>query len=84
LRHVSLFAVETGASFGSGDYGNLRTMLAAAIALIALGVVLGLFFPVMFVAALAGVVLPVLFLVSGARRAKAEADSADPGTNTLK
>ena len=59
-------------------------MLITAIALIALGVVLGLFFPVMFVAALAGVVLLVLFLVSGARRATAEAESPDPGVDTLR
>ena len=58
-------------------------MLAAAIALIALGVVFGLFFPVMFVAALAGVVLLILFFVSGARRAKTEAESPDAGTDTL-
>ena len=44
-------------------------MLAAAVALIVLGVVLGLFFPVMFVAAAAGLVLLVVFLVGGARRA---------------
>ena len=58
-------------------------MIFAALALIALGVVLGFFFPVMFVAALAGAVLLVLFLVAGARRAKAETESADSGVNTL-
>jgi len=60
-------------------------MLAAAVALIALGVVVGLFFPVMFVAALAGVVLLVLFFVGVLRRANVEAESAsaDPGTDTL-
>jgi hypothetical protein len=58
-------------------------MLAASFALIVLGVVLGLFFPVMFVAALAGVVLLMLFFVGGARRAKAEAESSNPGKNTL-
>jgi hypothetical protein len=45
-------------------------MLVTGIALIVLGVVLGLFFPVMFVAALAGLVLLVLSLVAGARRAE--------------
>lgn len=44
-------------------------MLAAAIALIVLGVVLGLFFPVMFVAALAGLLLLVFTLVAAGRRA---------------
>jgi len=58
-------------------------MIFAALALIALGVVLGFFFPVMFVAALAGAVLLVLFFVAGARRAKAETESADSGVNTL-
>ena len=58
-------------------------MLFTAIALIALGVVLGLFFPVMFVAALAGVVLLVLFLVGGARRAQQGAESRDPGVDTI-
>ena len=58
-------------------------MVFAALALIAVGVILGLFFPVMFVAALAGVVLLVLFFVAGARRAKSETESADPGVDTL-
>jgi hypothetical protein len=44
-------------------------MLVTGIALIVLGVVLGLFFPVMFVAALAGLVLLILSLVAGGRRA---------------
>ena len=44
-------------------------MLATAIALIVLGVVLGLFFPVMFVAAAAGVVLLVASFVAAGRRA---------------
>ena len=51
-------------------------MLAVAIALIVLGVLLGLVFPVMFVAALAGVVLLVLFLV-GAKRATVDATGRD-------
>jgi H+/Cl- antiporter ClcA len=59
-------------------------MVFTALALIAFGIVLGLFFPVMFVAALAGVVLLVLFFVAGARRTKAETESADPGVDTLR
>ena len=56
-------------------------MLAVAVALIALGVILGLFFPVMFVAAVAGVVLLIVFLVGGARRAQTGAVGSDePGT----
>lgn len=56
-------------------------MLAAAIALIALGVVLGIFFPVMFVATVVGVVLLIVFFVGGARRAQTGAVGSDePGT----
>ena len=44
-------------------------MLPVAIALIVLGVVLGIFFPVMFVATLAGIVLLVVFFVGAGRRA---------------
>ena len=51
-------------------------MLAVAIALIVLGVLLGLFFPVMFVAALAGVALLVFFLV-GAKRTMVDATGGD-------
>ena len=58
-------------------------MLITAFVLIALGILLGLFFPVMFVAALAGLVLLILFFVGGARRAKAEAESSDPGVDTI-
>jgi hypothetical protein len=54
-------------------------MLVTGIALIVLGVVLGLFFPVMFVAALAGLVLLVLSLVAGGRRAaKTSPRAGDP------
>jgi hypothetical protein len=57
-------------------------MLAAAIALIALGIVLGIFFPVMFVAAAVGVVLLIVFLVGASRRAQTgsvgSADGAPP------
>jgi hypothetical protein len=52
-------------------------VLAAAVALIVLGVVLGLFFPVMFVAAVAGLVLLVVFLVGGAKRATTGATGSD-------
>jgi hypothetical protein len=58
-------------------------VLITAFVLIALGILLGLFFPVMFVAALAGLVLLILFFVGGARRAKAEAESSDPGVDTI-
>ena len=54
-------------------------MLATAIALIVLGVVLGLFFPVMFVAAAAGLVLLILALVGASRRAtEPVAAASDP------
>jgi len=59
-------------------------MLIAALALIAFGVILGVFFPVMFVAAAAGAVLLILFLVAGARRATADTKAAEEGVNTLK
>ena len=52
-------------------------MLAAAVALIVFGVVLGIFFPVMFVAVLAGIVLLVLFLVGAGRRATTGATGSD-------
>ena len=44
-------------------------MIVTALILIALGAVLGLFFPVMFVAAAAGVVILILGFVSAGRRA---------------
>jgi F0F1-type ATP synthase assembly protein I len=54
-------------------------VLAAGIALIVVGVVLGFFFPVVFVAAAAGLVLLILSLVAGARRAKtASVRTEDP------
>jgi hypothetical protein len=53
-------------------------MLVTAIVLIASGVLLGLFFPVMFVAAAAGLVLLVVSLVAGARRATTAPPGADP------
>ena len=54
-------------------------MLATAIALIVLGVVLGLFFPVMFVAAAAGLLLLVASFVAAGRRARtASPRTTDP------
>ena len=44
-------------------------MLPVAIALIVLGLVLGFFFPVMFGATLAGIVLLVVFFFGAGRRA---------------
>ena len=52
-------------------------VLAAAVALILLGIVLGIFFPVMFVAAVAGIVLLVLFLIGAGRRATTGATGSD-------
>src|ERR687898_946397 len=70
-------------SFRSRQGGKARPVLITAFVLIALGILLGLFFPVMFVAALAGLVLLILFFVGGARRAKAESESSDPGVDTI-
>jgi hypothetical protein len=58
-------------------------MLITGLVLIALGVIFGLFFPVMFVAAAAGVVLLVLFVVAGARRATDETGASQQGVDTL-
>jgi hypothetical protein len=52
-------------------------MIVTGIVLIALGVLLGLFFPVMFVAAAAGAVLLAISLVGIARRAETAAESAE-------
>ena len=51
-------------------------MIVTALVLIILGAVLGLFFPVMFVAAAAGVVILVLALVAAGRRAHDVASDA--------
>lgn len=59
-------------------------MLIAAVALIGVGVILGLFFPVMFVASAAGVVLLIVALVAGARAATADTKAAEEGVDTLK
>ena len=54
-------------------------MVASSITLIVLGVILGLFFPVMFVAAAAGVVLLIASLIVVSRRAtSASPRTADP------
>jgi hypothetical protein len=55
-------------------------MLAAALVLIVIGVVLGLFFPVMFIATAVGIALLIVFLVGASRRAKTGAvGSEKPG-----
>jgi hypothetical protein len=59
-------------------------MLFAGIALVVVGVIFGLFFPVVFVVALAGVILSILSLVAGARRARVETGSADRGVDRVK
>jgi hypothetical protein len=54
-------------------------VVASSITLIVLGVILGLFFPVMFVAAAAGVVLLIASLIVVSRRAtSASPRTADP------
>jgi hypothetical protein len=53
-------------------------MLATALVLIVLGVVLGLFFPIMFVASAAGVALLIVFLIGFARRATTGATGSEP------
>ena len=52
-------------------------MLAAAVALIVVGIVIGIFFPVMFVATAAGIVLLIVFLVGAGRRATTGATGSD-------
>ena len=52
-------------------------MLATALALIVIGAVLGLFFPVMFIASLVGVILLVVFFVSASRRATTGATGSE-------
>jgi archaellum biogenesis protein FlaJ (TadC family) len=70
--------------FRSAPVGHLFCMVVTALVLIGLGITFGLFFPVMFVAALAGVVLLVLGVIAGARRAKEEAEVPSSGVDTLK
>jgi len=52
-------------------------MLVTALVLIALGIVLGIFFPVMFVAAVAGLVLLIVFFAGAGRRATTGAVGSD-------
>jgi hypothetical protein len=57
-------------------------VLVTALVLLVLGVVLGLFFPVMFVAAATGLVLLIVFFAGGARRAQTGAVGSDePASN---
>ena len=53
-------------------------MFATAIALIVLGAVLGLFFPIMFVASAVGVLLLIVFLVGLVRRSTTGATGSEP------
>lgn len=53
-------------------------MLATAVALIAIGVVLGFFFPIMFVASLVGAILLIVYLVGASRRATTGATGSEP------
>jgi hypothetical protein len=47
-----------------------------------LGVVLGIFFPVMFIATAVGIALLIVFVVGASRRARTGAVGSDePGTN---
>jgi uncharacterized membrane protein len=52
-------------------------MLATALALVVIGAVLGLFFPVMFVASLVGVILLIVFFVGATRRATTGATGSE-------
>ena len=52
-------------------------MVVTGLVLIALGILLGLFFPVMFVAAAAGAIVLALGFVAGARRAGEAASGAE-------
>jgi hypothetical protein len=57
-------------------------MLAGAFALIVIGVVLGIFFPVMFIATAVGIALLIVFFVGAGRRAKTGAVGSDePGSS---
>ena len=59
-------------------------MIVTALVVIGLFVVMGFFFPVMFIAALAAAFLLALSFAAGFRRTKAEMEKADPGVDTLK
>ena len=53
-------------------------MLATAFALIVVGVVLGLFFPIMFVASAVGAILLIVYLVGATRRATTATTGSEP------
>jgi hypothetical protein len=56
-------------------------MLAGAVALIVVGIVLGIFFPVMFIATAVGIALLIVFFVGAKRRATTGAVGTDePGS----
>jgi UPF0716 family protein affecting phage T7 exclusion len=58
-------------------------VLAGAIALIVLGIVIGIFFPVMFIATAVGIALLIVFFVGTSRRAHASAArSEEPSANS--
>jgi UPF0716 family protein affecting phage T7 exclusion len=58
-------------------------VLAGAIALIVVGLVIGIFFPIMFIAAAVGVALLIVFLVGASRRAHTSAArSEEPSANS--
>ena len=69
--------------FRRASAGHVSRMVVTALVLIGLGILFGLFFPVMFVAALAGVVLLGFGVIAGARRAKEEAEVPSSGVDTL-
>jgi phosphotransferase family enzyme len=73
-RRRSSSRSQTG--FGAEPRGNLDGMLGIGIALVVLGVVLGIFFPVMFVAAAVGGILVIVFFV-GTLRAASEPTGTD-------
>jgi hypothetical protein len=56
-------------------------VLATALALIVLGVVLGLLFPVMFIATAVGIALLLVFFVGARRRAMTGATGSEPAPN---
>ena len=72
------------AGFRRSAGGNLLRMIVTALVVIGLFVVMGFFFPVMFIAALAAAFLLALSFAAGFRRTKAEMEKADPGVDTLK
>jgi hypothetical protein len=53
-------------------------VLATALALIVLGVVLGLLFPVMFIASAVGLALLLVFFLGAGRRATTGATGSEP------